>query len=301
MTHAQTSEQIAARENLRGAGFMVVAMLCFGIEDMFIKMLGGALPVGQLLVLLGLGGTVIMAVACALKGQPMFSRALLERPVMIRNAGELLGTLGFVTALTLIPLATASAILQTTPLMVTLGAALFLGEVVGWRRWMAIGLGLFGVMLVIRPGTDGFDWNALFAVQGMIGLSIRDLATRRTTPALSGLQLSFIAFGLIIPAGAALMWVRGDAYVALDGAQWGLVAASAAIGSVSYLFIVSAMRMGDVSFVTPFRYSRMVFALAIGILVFAEIPDTLTIAGVAIIVCSGLYTLWREQRAVHAL
>ncbi|MEO0634322.1 MAG: DMT family transporter, partial [Pseudomonadota bacterium] len=171
-----TTQQSMARDNLRGAGFMVLAMFSFAIEDMLIKVLGDALPVGQLLVLLGAGGALIMAVACKIKGEPLFPRTLLETPVIVRNAGEVFGTLGFVTALTLIPLATASAILQTTPLMVTLGAAIFLGEVVGWRRWTAIGLGLVGVLMILRPGTEGFDWNALFAVQGMIGLSIRDLA-----------------------------------------------------------------------------------------------------------------------------
>ncbi|MEL7164412.1 MAG: DMT family transporter [Pseudomonadota bacterium] len=284
-----------ARDNLRGAGFMVLAMFSFAIEDMLIKFLGDALPVGQLLVLLGAGGALIMAVACKIKREPLFPRTLLETPVIVRNAGEVFGTLGFVTALTLIPLATASAILQTTPLMVTLGAAIFLGEVVGWRRWSAIGLGLVGVLMILRPGTDGFDWNALFAVQGMIGLSIRDLATRRAPATLSALQLSFVAFALIVPGGAALMWVRGEVPVSLDALEWSVVAAAAVTGAFSYRFIVTAMRLGEVSFVTPFRYTRMVFALAIGILVFSEIPDTLTLIGVAIIIGSGLYTLWREH------
>ncbi|WP_299692584.1 DMT family transporter [uncultured Tateyamaria sp.] len=284
------------RDNLTGAGLMVLAMLCFAIEDMFIKFLGGAIPVGQLLALLGAGGALIMGVACTIKRQPLFSAELLSTPVLIRNAGELIGTLGFVSALVLIPLATASAILQTTPLMVTLGAALFLGEQVGWRRWAAISIGLIGVLLILRPGLDGFDWNVLFAVQGMIGLSIRDLATRRAPASLSALQLSFVAFGLLVPAGAAMMWVQGSDYVTPTLREWGLLGVAAVIGAFSYRFIVSAMRVGEVSFVTPFRYTRMVFALIIGIAVFAEVPDTVTLVGVAIIIGSGLYTLWREHR-----
>ena len=285
----------AAADNLRGAGLMVLAMLCFAIEDMFIKFLGGAIPVGQLLALLGAGGALIMAAACLVQRQPLVSAALLQRPVLIRNAGELIGTLGFVTALTLIPLATASAILQTTPLMVTLGAALFLGEQVGWRRWAAISIGLIGVLLILRPGMEGFDWNVLFAVQGMLGLSLRDLATRRAPATLSALQLSLVAFALLIPAGIAMMWVQDAAYVTPDTREWGLLAIAALIGAFSYRFIVSAMRVGEVSFVTPFRYTRMVFALVIGIVVFAELPDALTLIGVAIIIGSGLYALWRER------
>ena len=274
---------------------MVLAMLCFAIEDMFIKFLGGAIPVGQLLALLGAGGALIMAAACVVLRQPLLSHDLLSTPVMIRNAGELIGTLGFVTALVLIPLATASAILQTTPLMVTLGAALFLGEQVGWRRWLAISVGLVGVLLILRPGIEGFDWNVLFAVQGMLGLSLRDLATRRAPATLSALQLSFVAFALLVPAGTAMMWLQDTAYVTPTPREWGLLAAAALIGAFSYRFIVSAMRVGEVSFVTPFRYTRMIFALIIGIAIFAEVPDTLTLIGVAIIITSGLYTLWREH------
>ena len=274
---------------------MVLAMLCFAIEDMFIKFLGGAIPVGQLLLLLGAGGAILMVGACLWNRQPLLSRDLLAPAVIMRNLGELIGTLGFVTALVLIPLSTASAILQTTPLMVTLGAALFFGEPVGWRRWSAILVGLFGVLLILRPGMDGFDWNALFAVQGMIGLSIRDLATRRAPRTLSALQLSLVAFALLVPAGAAVMWVQGIDYVRPDGREWGLLVAAALMGAFSYRFVVNAMRVGEISVVTPFRYSRMIFALAIGMIVFAERPDTLTLIGVAIVIGSGLYTLWREQ------
>lgn len=284
-----------ASDNLRGAGLMVLAMLCFAITDMFIKFLGGAFPPGQLVLLLGAGGAVIMGTACAVVRQPLLTPDLLQGAVVVRNLGEVLGTLGFVTALVLIPLATASAILQATPLMVTLGAALFFGEVVGWRRWTAILVGLFGVLLILRPGMEGFDWNVLYAVQGMLGLSLRDLATRRAPATLSALQLSFVAFALLVPTGAAAMWAQGTPFVLPDPGQAGFLVAAMLMGAFSYRFIVSAMRIGEISLVTPFRYSRMVFALAIGVLVFAEWPDMWTLVGVSIVIGSGLYTLWREQ------
>ncbi|MEL7131205.1 MAG: DMT family transporter [Pseudomonadota bacterium] len=282
-------------DNLRGAGLMVLAMLCFAIEDMFIKFLGDAIPVGQIIALLGVGGALVMAGACLWNGQAMLSRDLLAPAVIIRNAAEVFGTLGFVTALVLIPISTASAVLQTTPLVVTLGAALFLGEAVGWRRWIAIAAGLVGVLLILRPGFDGFDWNVMFAVQGMLGLSIRDLATRRVPATLSALQLSLAAFVLLIPAGIVAMFATGTAFVAPTAAAWGILALAALIGTFSYYFIVTAMRIGEVSFVTLFRYSRMLFALIIGVLVFSETPDTLTLIGVAIVIASGVYALWRER------
>lgn len=283
-------------ENLRGAAIMVLAMLGFAIEDALIKLLAGALPVGQIILLLGSGGALIFGLLARAQGLPLFPRAVLSGPVLLRNAGELFGTLGFVTAIALIPLSTASAILQATPLVVTLGAALFLGEAVGWRRWSAILVGFAGVLLIIRPGMAGFDWLSLFALQGVVGLAIRDLATRRVPAATSSVQLSFLAFLTLIPAAAILMAAWQIPMVAPSPGQWGVVGAAVLMGAVSYYAIVAAMRLGDISFVTPFRYSRMVFALVIGMAFFAERPDTWTLTGAAIIIASGLYTLWRERR-----
>jgi drug/metabolite transporter (DMT)-like permease len=216
-------------------------------------------------------------------------------PILLRAFGELVGTLGFVTAIALTPLSSASAILQATPLFVTLGAALFLQEKVGWRRWMAILVGSCGVLLIIRPGTEGFDWLSLFAVQGVIGLGIRDLATRRVPRETSTLQLSFLAFLVLIPTAAILMLVNGTPLVALSAQNAVYFTIALIIGIFAYYGIVAAMRVGEISFVTPFRYSRILFALVVGIMVFGERPDALTLIGAAIIVGSGLYTLWRER------
>ncbi|MGZ2258151.1 DMT family transporter [Roseobacter sp. A03A-229] len=282
-------------DNLRGAALMVLAMLAFAIEDMLIKFMAAALPVGQIIGMIGFGSAVLAGALLVAQGQPLFSRSMLTPAIAIRSLGELVGTLGFVTAIALIPLSTASAILQATPLFVTLGAALFLKETVGWRRWMAILVGFAGVLLIIRPGMEGFNWLSLFALQGVVGLGLRDLATRRVPRETSTLQLSFLAFLVLIPAAAILMAINGTALVALSPANWTYLALSLVIGIVAYYGIVAAMRIGEVSFVTPFRYSRILFALIIGTVVFAERPDTLTLLGATIVVASGLYTLWRER------
>ena len=142
-------------DNLRGAALMTLAMLGFAIEDMFIKFMAGALPVGQIIALLGLGGTIAFATVIVVQRRPLFSRALLTPAIAVRSLGEIIGTIGFVTAIVFTPLSSASAILQATPLAVTLGAALFLQEKVGWRRWSAILVGFCGVLPIIRPGLDG--------------------------------------------------------------------------------------------------------------------------------------------------
>lgn len=282
-------------DNLRGAAFMVVAMLGFAIEDMLIKLMAAALPVGQIIGMLGLGSAALVSVILIVQRQPLFTRAMLTPAIALRALGELIGTMGFVTAIALTPLSSASAILQATPLFVTLGAALFLQEAVGWRRWSAILVGFIGVLMIIRPGMEGFSWLSLFAVQGVIGLGIRDLATRRVPQETSTMQLSFLAFLVLIPAAALLMWINGTSLVPLSPANWIYFTIALLIGIVAYYGIVAAMRIGEVSFVTPFRYSRILFALIIGISVFEEQPDVLTLLGAAIIVGSGLYTLWRER------
>lgn len=288
-------------DNLRGAGIMVLAMLGFAIEDMFIKLLAGSLPIGQIIGLMATGGAITYALICRSMGLALFSRDMLTAPVLIRNFGELFGTVGFVTAIALTPISTASAILQATPLVVTLGAAVFLGEKVGWRRWSAILVGFVGVMLIIRPGMEGFDYLSLFTLQGVLGLAIRDIATRRIPKSMSSMQLSFLAFVVLIPAALILQSVNDTWWVAPSPTGWLLVGCSIVIGVIAYYGIVAAMRVGEVSFVTPFRYSRLLFALVVGFFVFQERPDALTLLGSVIIVASGIYTVWRERRVKTAL
>lgn len=283
-------------DNLRGALLMTLAMAGFAIEDMFIKLMAGAMATWQIIGILALGGSVVFAVLTLLRGEALFSRAYLSMPILVRITGEMIGTMGFVTALALTPLSTASAILQATPLAVTLGATVFFGDPVGWRRWTAIIVGFFGVLLVIRPGLDGFDANSLFALLGVVGLGARDLATRRVPPTTSSMQLSFLAFLSLIPASLLLAIVSDRALVIPDTQLWLLSGATVVFGVLAYYAITGAMRVGEVSFVTPFRYSRILFALVLGVLVFGERPDTLVLIGSAIIVTSGIYTLLRERK-----
>ena len=284
-------------DNLRGAVLMALAMAGFALEDMFIKLLADALPVGQILFMLGLGGSVAFATIALRKGQAIYSPALLSRAVLLRNLAEMVGTVGFVLGFVLASLATASAILQAAPLFVTLGAVAFLGEKVGWRRWSAIIMGFLGVLLIVRPGVSGFEPASLFAVVGVLGLAGRDLATRVVPRNISSYQISAWAFAMMLPSGLFLMGVMNEAPVMPDLKQTAAILAALGIGVLAYYAIVAAMRVGELSFVTPFRYTRMLFALVIAILVFGERPDALTLIGAAIIVAAGLFTLWREKQA----
>ncbi len=283
-------------DNLRGAAWMTAAMLLFAVEDMFIKLLAGSLPTWQIILILGVGGAAFFGIIVRVQGHALLSSAALSPAVVLRNVGEVVGTLGFVTALALIPISTASAVLQATPLVVTMAAALFLAEKVGWRRWTAIVVGFLGVLLVIRPGIDGFDLYSLFALQGVIGLAIRDIATRRVPESVHSTQLSFWAFLVLIPSAWIMGLVLGTPAVTPVGWQWLYVTIIVPLGVFAYYAIVTAMRVGEISFVTPFRYSRILFALVIGMVVFLERPDALMLVGATLIVASGLFTLWRERK-----
>lgn len=287
-------------ENLRGSILMVLAMAGFALEDLFIKRLAEVMPVGQIIVFLGFGGAIVFGIVTRLQGRRLWSRDLVTRAVLLRNFGELVGTLGFVTAIALTPLSSASAILQATPLAVTLGAALFFGEAVGWKRWTAILVGFGGVLMVIRPGLEGFEPASLFAVQGVIGLAIRDLATRAVPRTISSMQLSTYAFATLVPTGLILLAFGGSPALPSPVA-WRDLALALTFALAAYYAIVAAMRLGDVSVITPFRYSRLIFALIIGVTVFDESPDVWTLTGAAIIIASGLFTFWRERRLARRM
>lgn len=281
-------------DNLRGILLMVASMAGFAIEDMFIKRLSGQLPLGQILLMLSVSGTPVFALVARRNGVRLWSRDLLQGAVVARNLGEMVGTLGFVTAITLTPLTSATAIFQATPLFVTVGAATVLREEIGWRSWAAMAFGLLGVLIVIRPGLSAFEPASLWAVLAVLGLSVRDVATRRVPASISSMHLAFYGFVAVGLLGAGALALSGGAVLptALQGA---ILAGALFSGVGSYWAITEAMRVGEVSVVTPFRYSRLLFALVIGTLVFRERPDVATLSGAALIICSGLYTLNRER------
>ncbi|MEL6840338.1 MAG: DMT family transporter [Pseudomonadota bacterium] len=287
-------------ENLRGAAFMVFAMFCFAVEDALIKQLSGTIPAAQVLAFICLGGLIVFLVWSRIKHIPLWHPDYLDPRVIARSLCEVIGSCFFVSALALIPLTTASAVIQATPLVVAMAAALFLKQPMGWRRWIAIVVGFCGVLLIIRPGMEGFVPATLLAVGGMLGLAARDVITRSLTVSLSGVQLGIHAFAIVTPAALALSLIQGQRLVQPAGVEWAILGAGVIIGMIAYLAIVAATRTGNAGIISSFRYSRMVFALVIGYIAFAEIPDAPTLIGAAIIIGSGLFTLWREARLHRA-
>ena len=286
--------------NLRGILLMITAMAFFAVEDMFIKFAAAGMPAGQIIFISGLFGAPIFAAIAGARGQSVFVSGAWHPAVLIRGGGEMVGSLAYVAALGSIPMPTVSAVLQAMPLVVTLGSALFLGEKVGWRRWTAIAVGMAGVLLIIRPGLDGFEPAALWVLTTVVGLAVRDLATRYIPPVYSDAQISSWGLVPLIFLGGAMMAVSGGVVVP-DGVQSLHLVGMVAFGVVGYWAITAASRAGEVSVVAPFRYTRLVFAIAIGWLVFGEPADVITLSGAALIIGSGLYSFARERARKRAL
>lgn len=288
-----------ASDNLRGSLWMTGAMAGFALEDGFLKAAAGAVPLGEVLLVESIAGIVWFAAMARRAGAPPLPRDVLSRTMAIRSGFELVGRLFYALAIALTPISVASAILQATPLVVVPGAAILFREKVGAFRWALIIVGFLAVLLILRPGLAGFsalDLLALdlLALTGMLGFAGRDLATRAAPPALSNAQLGVAGFTVLGVSGLLILSVTGGA--SLPGLRaLALLAGASGSGIAGYTALTQAMRTGEVSAVTPFRYSRLIFALAVGVLAFGERPDAQTLLGSAMIVTCGLALLIRRR------
>lgn len=281
-------------DNARGALFMMVSMVGFVCNDTMIKLTAGELTLYQAIFLRGIGTSALMALLALSRGELIRRVAPADRPVLaLRVMGEIGSTLCYLTALFHMPIANATAILQAMPLAVTLGAALFLGEKVGWRRYSAIGVGLAGVLIVVRPGTEGFNAYAVWAVVSVVFGVMRDLTTRRLTRETPSSFVALCTAVAITLVGGAVSLTEPWGTVTPGNA--GLLALAAVCLFTGYLFIVLAMRHGAVGFVSPFRYTILIWAIILGLAVFGDVPDVWMLTGSAIVVGTGVYTFYRER------
>lgn len=290
-------------ENLRAIGLMVAAMATFAASDLFIIFASRTLSIAEIMFFMGVFGSLVFAGLTKAAGLPVFSQLFFHPMVMLRNGAEIFGSICMITALTLAPLSLVASITQAMPLVVTAGAALFLGEKVGPRRWIAVGIGLAGVLLILRPGAAGdagaagagLSLGALMAVGATFGLGGRDVITRLAPKQISTLQLATYAFFMLVPIGAVLL-ALGPARPARTLLELGWLVSAAGTAAMGYYAITAAMRIGEISAVSPFRYSRLIFALMLALVFLGERPDATTLIGAAIIIASGLFVLLRTRQ-----
>ncbi len=280
-------------DNLRGAFFMSLAMAGFVLNDTFVKLVSDEVPLFQAVLIRGIMVSTMLAGVALYRG--VLSVKLPRKDwnvVVFRTIGEIGATFCFLTALFHMPIANISAIMQALPLAVTLVAATFFGVKVGWRRYGAIGIGFIGVLIIIRPGTSDFNFYTLWVIGAVGFVVLRDLSTTRLS---SSAPSSYVA----LVASAAMTLVAGaivltQEWQPVSGRSLAFLAMSAGFLLIGYLAAVAAMRIGEIAFVSPFRYSVMIWAIIIGLVVFGDKIEFWTYVGTAIVVGMGIYTFYRE-------
>lgn len=291
-------------DNMRGALYMMGSMTAFTLNDACMKLLSGDIPLFQALVLRSIPVIVFLGIMAWRAGSFRTKITFRDKILIgLRTAVEIAAAFFFLSALFHLPIADVTALLQALPLTVTLAGAVFLGEAVGWRRLLAILVGFAGVMLILRPpflfgDGGGFSFYSIYVLLAVACVTIRDLSARRISTQVPSMTVALAAaIGVMLLGAVGSLsqdWQPVDAASALSlgGASFFIIG--------GYVFSVSAMRSGEIGFVAPFRYTSLIVALILGLLVFGEWPDGLTLLGSAIVVATGLFTLYRERQARKA-
>ena len=276
---------------------MMMSMACFAVEDTFIKLLSARLPATQILFSIGFGGALITLVLAVVLNVNLADKILLNKHVISRTIADLFGALSFTSAMVLIPMSLLASILQATPLFVTLGAAILLGEKVGWRRWSAIFIGFLGVIIILQPGYGSFQLASLLGLAAVLCLALRDVVTRDMATEIPTLTVTFYACLAMGSAGFIAYPFFGPPIMPTTYEAIILICA-AIIGLTGYFLLVLATRKGDVSVIAPFRYSRLLFSLGLASLILGEKLTLPILLGGLLVVSSGIYTFGRERRLV---
>lgn len=290
---------MALTDNTRGALLMALAMASFTVNDAFTKSVTPYINIGQILFVRGVMTCVLVYVIARHMGALRPLKTMLRPVILMRCLCEISASILYLKALSMMQFANVAAIMQSLPLAVTLGAALFLKEPVGWRRWTAILIGFLGVLVILRPGPEGFTSGALLVLGAMFVTAGRDLLTRRMYADVPSMAVTMTTTVVNTLFGAALIMPFGG-WQPMDTYVWSHLVAAAFLVVIGYQAVITAMRSGDISFVAPFRYTSMIWAFSIGFFFFGDHLDVWTLSGTAIIVASGLYTFYRESRRHRA-
>jgi drug/metabolite transporter (DMT)-like permease len=271
---------------------MLAAMACFVLNDTLVKLASATYPPGQLMAVRGLFAVAFAVLLIRASGGARPGMTGL-RPVLTRSVLEAAVAALFITALAHLPLANITAILQTTPILLTVATVVLGLEQVGWRRWSAIAVGFLGVILIVQPSPEGFNAFALVAFASAVLAAARDLVTRRISSDISSPTVTLWSNLTVGALGFALVPFEG--WRTLEAPATLLLVGAAGLVTLGSLALVVAYRSAEISVVAPFRYSVVVLAIVLGFLIFGEWPDPLACIGIALVVASGVYTIHREQ------
>ncbi|CAD7045194.1 EamA/RhaT family transporter [Pseudorhizobium endolithicum] len=274
---------------------MSLAMASFTCNDALVKSVTSSLSVAQIIMVRGIMTTVLVYFVARRLGAIRPLSVMLQPMILLRTFFEIGATLTFISALGRIDFANISAIMQSLPLAVTLGAALFLGEPVGWRRWAAILVGFVGVLIILRPTGDGFTSASILLLAAVFFTSGRDLVTRRIVADVPSLTVTLFTAAANTVVGALLIAPMGG-WQPMDLETFLPLVIAALLVFSGYQAVIMSMRTGEISFVAPFRYTGLIWGLVLGVLFFGERPDVFVYSGAAIIIASGLYSFYREGK-----
>ncbi|MCX7383094.1 MAG: DMT family transporter [Alphaproteobacteria bacterium] len=275
-----------------GAALTILAMFSFASLDAITKLLVADYPITQTL---WVRAWVFMVFALAIARKRGVARTARSARPWLQGGRAVLGLVEsavFVLAFYYLPLADTHALASTSPLMVIAISQVFLGERAGLRRWLAVAAGFAGVLLIIRPGFLEVSWPLLLPLIGALMWAVYQVLTRlcaATDPPETTL-LWTAGVGLVVTTAAGpWQWQPPDAMA------WLLLIAMALAGSLGHYALVKALDFAKAAAVQPYSYTLLVFAAALGLLVFGQMPDAWTIAGAGIVVASGLYTWWLDR------
>ncbi len=273
---------------------MMGAMGCFVTNDALVKFASQSMPSAQLIFIRGfMSVLLVLAVAHALGATPRLREAA-RGWVAVRALVDAIATMLYLGSLFHLPIGNATAINLAAPLFMTLFAALFMGERVRGARWLAVGLGFLGVLLVIQPRAEGFNTWALVCLLGTLFHAARDLMTRRIHAGIPSILITLataVAVTVVSGVGSLLQGWRPFGLF-----EFGLLALASVFLTGGYYFIINSMRHGEMTLVAPFRYSGLLFALVLGYGIWGEVPNALAWFGIALLIGSGLYVLVSEKR-----
>ena len=281
-------------ENFRGALIMMICMSAFVLNDAFVRLAGDSLPLAQILFIRGLITTVVL-LAFAIYGG-IFSVKVSKKDklrIFFRSIAEALTAYFFLTAVMNMPFANVTAILQILPMTITLAAAFIFKEKVGIIRISLIIIGFLGVILIINPSADGFNLYALYALISVFLITIRDLITRKLSskvptllPTVSA-SIGVLLFSVILLINIPLQPLN------MQNSSFILLAAFFIV--FGYYTAVLVMRSGEISFISPFRYTAILFALIFGFIFFDEKPDKIAFLGIIIVMLAGIVLMMRNS------
>ena len=285
---------VVPKKNSKGIILMIISMASFAVGDTFVKISGAFLSPAQIMFFLIAGGLIIFAMIAKFKGENLLDSRAFSPVLLIRYLAEMIGLVAMIMGLTKIPLSVVGTVAQASPILVAAGAVFFFKEIVSWRRWSSIVIGFIGVVLVIQPGSQNLDYAVIWAVVALVAFSIRDLVTRLTPPDIPSASIATFTMIAAFPFTAAWVYFGGEKFFPPE-IDWLVVASMIILGSFGYLLLITSLRLGELSAIMPFRYSRIVFLLILGVLVFGERPTASMLVGAALILTSGVYIMWREK------